>query len=491
MKKVYTYADRYGSKLFVREAFRDGDKIVRVANAFTDYRFEMFVPASRGIEPDSKTIHGSPLSRIEFENVRSLIDFTEAQGENWDLHGMEDPVIQWVAKEYPGVIEPDVSLFSVFNFDIEVAHDDGFPEPSKADEEVLSITFKRFGQAAITLGTKECSRERHLLCSDEKHLLQSFVELWEREYPDFVTGWNVQNFDVTYMVNRIRKVCGETWVRRLSPFHKKSKDVIFPREDYLGEPYYKILGITTVDYLELYKKFSPEKRESYRLDYIAQVELGEGKVDFSEYGGSLMKLYRMNYFKFVEYNERDVLLVERLDAKLSFIQNLVAVAFMVKGRFDDAQATVKPWDSLVYNKLLELGMQPPPHPKTKPSNLVGGYVKEPTPGLKKWVVTLDLASLYPNIVRTLNMSPETIVHRGEPIVEEILKGEDVRPEGNLAIAANGSAYSQDQEGIIPMLMGYLLDRRNVVKGEMKDAKRDIQRIKKEIEVLSAKEHDAT
>ena len=181
-----------------------------------------------------------------------------------------------------------------------------------------------------------------------------------------------------------------------------------------------------------------------------------------------------SYDKFVEYNERDVELVERLDDKLKFIQNLIAVAFMVKGRFEDAQATVKPWDSFVYNKLLELGKQPPPHPEPGASQIVGGYVKEPTPGLKKWVVTLDLASLYPNIVRTLNMSPETIVDRGDPIIEQILRGDDITPRNGLAIAANGSTYRQDFVGVIPMLMAYLLDRRNAVKNEMKDAKRHQQ-----------------
>ena len=292
MKKIYTYADKYGSRLYTRTAFRDTDgSIIRRAEAFSDYPFELFVPASSRAEPDSLSLYNQPLSRIEFNDVRSMSEFMDDK-EGWEIHGMEDPTIQWIAKEFKGDLEPDTSLFSIFNFDIEVAHDNGFPEPSLAEDEVLSITFKRFGQTAITLGVKESKRSGYLLCHDEKHLLQTFIELWEREYPCMVTGWNCDLYDLTYLVNRIRKLFDEKTVRRLSPFNKKAKEVIFLRENYQGEPYYKILGITTVDYLELYKKFSPNKQESYRLDYIAQVELGEGKVDYSEYGGSLMRLYR-------------------------------------------------------------------------------------------------------------------------------------------------------------------------------------------------------
>ena len=179
----------------------------------------------------------------------------------------------------------------------------------------------------------------------------------------------------------------------------------------------------------------------------------------------------LSYERFVQYNVRDVELVERLDDKLQFIQLLMTVTYMVKGRVEDSQATVKPWDTLLYNMLLAQGMQPPPHPEPDRRKLVGGFVKEPSPGLKKWVVTLDLASLYPNIARTLNMSPETIMVRGEPILHEILHGLPFDRVEGYAIAANGSQYRQDKIGIIPKAMAFLLDQRNVVKGEMKSVKK--------------------
>ena len=227
MKKIYTYADKYGSRLYTRTAFRDTDgSVVRRAEAFSDYPFELFVPASSRAEPDSLSLYNQPLSRIEFNDVKSMSEFSDDK-EGWEIHGMEDPTIQWIAKEFKGDLEPDTSLFSIFNVDIEVAHDDGFPEPSKAEDEVLSITFKRFGQTAITLGVKESKRSGYLLCADEKHLLLSFIELWEREYPDFVTGWNCIPVSQSIWLNdRIIKACD---IKDNSSLFGRELNLILPR----------------------------------------------------------------------------------------------------------------------------------------------------------------------------------------------------------------------------------------------------------------------
>lgn len=465
-------------RLYVREAYKDNGVVVNVKKVVDEYPFELFLPASRNAEPDSLSIFGAPLSRLEFPSVREFMDFKEAN-KGLGFHGMEDPLAQYLARSYPGELLADLSFLSILNIDIEVEHSQGFPDPYLAEQEVLSITMKWFGGTSFTLGTKNSKAKGYLLCADEKHLFESFFQLYERNYPDIITGWNVEMFDIVYMVNRAEKVLGYKSSHRFSPFAGKSRRPISESESYMGEKYYKILGVTTVDYLELYKKFSPDKQESYKLDYIAQTELGEGKIDFSEYGGSLMRLYHEAYEKFVEYNIRDVELVERLDVKLQFILNLMTITYMVKGRVEDSQATVKPWDTFLYNMLLASGRQPPPHPEPDRRKLVGGFVKEPVPGLQKWVVTLDLASLYPNIARTLNMSPETIAVRGSPIIHEILTGLPFDKEPGLAVAANGSQYRQDKIGIIPQAMSYLLERRNLVKAEMKVAAKAGEKAQKE------------
>lgn len=470
MTKIYTYAEKQGNRLFVREAWRDGDVVVNAPRVIDEYPFELFLPSSDGREPDSLSIYRQGLSRLQFEDVKSMVEFVDHH-DGLEIHGMEDPLAQWLAREYPVAPHVDMGLLSILNIDIEVEHSQGFPSALYAAQEILSITMKWFGKPSITLGLKPLDRPGYFHCPNEVAMLETFLDFYERNYPDVITGWNVELFDITYLVNRMRSILGPKAPARLSPFASKSRQPISDRTDYRGEPYYKILGVTVVDYLELYKKFSPDKQESYRLGHIGEVELGETKVDYSAYGNSLMRLYHENFPLFIEYNEVDAILVEKLDVKLQFLQLLFTITYLVRGRVEDSQATVKPWDTLLYNMLLPLGMQPPPHPRPSNQNIVGGFVKEPEPGLKRWVVTLDLASLYPNIARTLNMSPETIVFRGQPCIDEILAGNAPTPMEGCAMAANGSQYRQDIVGIIPMAMGFLLDQRNVEKGNMKDEKK--------------------
>ena len=287
-KKQYTYVDKRGNRLFIREAWKDGDVLVQNAYTLDEFDYELFLPASQGVEPDAKSIYGEPLSRLVFKDINSMMEFAD----NHRCHAMDDPVAQWVAKSYPNEIQGDMSLVTVLNVDIEVEHSQGFPNPDKAEQEVMSISLKYFGSDTVTLGLLPLERKGYINCFNEEQLLETFLQLYTRRYPDIITGWNVELFDVTYLVNRITNVLGKDKAKLLSPFHKKHRDAIQPNTDYRGEPYYKILGVTTVDYLELYKKFSPAKLESYKLDFVANAELGTGKVDYSAYGNSLMRLYR-------------------------------------------------------------------------------------------------------------------------------------------------------------------------------------------------------
>ncbi len=546
MKKSFTYAERRGARLFIKEAWKDDNGVVQKQQRVIDnFKFEMFLPATSGRAYDALSIFSTPLSRIEFDNVSEMVDFCK---ENENLHGMEDPVVQFLHKEYPGALELDMDLFTIMNCDIEVSHDNGFPYPDKAEDEVLSITFKNFNGPSFTLGTKFSKNKCHIICANEVHLLKTFLDRWEANNPDIFTGWNSTKFDMVYLVNRIRKVLGNDEVRRLSCFHKHCKHIFSEREDKSGDKFFEILGFTQIDYMELYKKFAPEKRESYKLDYIAMIEIDERKITYAEYGNSLMRLWRgqpvasrkegaietqkweacrvdlrifadernvnlepcegvdifdievfnnlvmerviedadipafyarakerveqLSYDLFIEYNERDVELVEKLDNKLSYISNLIGVAFMVKCKILDAMGTIAPWDAYMYQRLLAKNMQPPPFHKQKSIGLKGGFVKQPVPGLRHWVVTLDLASLYPNIVRTLNMSPETkVASAGEWVIERLLNEERGLAEPGQSIAANGSAYRLDTVGLIPEAMSDLLNSRNVVKGEMKETQK--------------------
>lgn len=285
---IYTYVEKQGARLFVRTVAKDGHRSNLVVS---DEKMQIFVPASNGAEPSALGLHGQPLSAISFDTISGFTDFVREHAD-WEMHGMTDPCYQYIQNNFSGDLIADLHDFNIANVDIEVEHSEGFPEPAQADQEILSITIKRFTKPPVSMGIKPLDKPGYMNCGNETYLLKSFVELWERDYPDILTGWNVEMFDLLYLVNRIKKVLGNDWAKRLSPFSGSCRTPIIGKTNFRKEDYYEILGITTIDYMELYKKFNPSNQESYRLDYIAKVELGEGKLDYSEYGNSLMRLYR-------------------------------------------------------------------------------------------------------------------------------------------------------------------------------------------------------
>jgi DNA polymerase elongation subunit (family B) len=290
---------------------------------------------------------------------------------------------------------------------------------------------------------------------------------------DVVTGWNIEFFDIPYLINRIKRVLGDNEYKKLSPWGiVNEKTVEFKGKENQS---YDLLGVSVLDYYQLYRKFTFGNQESYKLDYIGQVELGEKKVDYSEYG-SLLELYKNNYQKFIEYNIQDVLLVEKLDDKLKFIEQVMAFAYDAKVNYDDTMTTVRPWDVIIHNYLLEQGIVIPPF-KKQPDNdaLVGGFVKEPKIGLSKWVVSFDLNSLYPHLIMQYNISPETFARKiGSqiwPSIDEILEGNIELPLPDLSYAANGCAYTKDKQGFLPALMEKMYNDRVVYKRKMIEAKK--------------------
>lgn len=298
----------------------------------------------------------------------------------------------------------------------------GFPDPNLALYEVMTISvISSLEDKIYVFGTKQFSGERtipdskysivHVECGSEKELLIRFIQKWREINPDIVTGYNVLGFDIPYLVNRIVRVLGKKITNKLSPFSTSVQNCIKERQTDNGVVY-QILGITIFDYLDLYKKFSRTKQESYKLDYIGEVEVGHNKVSFDEYDNSLMKLWEYDYNKFILYNAIDTLIVNKLDDKLKFINLAITIAHLTKSDLNDATGTVKIWDNLIYNLLLQKNIQIPPNIKHDGEvDIIGAYVKEPLYGRHGWVLTSDATSLYPMIIRMFNMSPETLVHR--------------------------------------------------------------------------------
>lgn len=477
--KFYTSVNMVRNNILLR-GYENGERI----QERIPYKPYLFI-TSRKPGSRYRTIHGDVVDRIDFDSISDARDFIRT---NEDVHGMkiygfDRFPYMFIYDNYPGEINYDPSLINVINIDIEVKSNNGFPEPGRAEHEITAITMKRRDEYIVLgMGDFVTNNEKikYVKCKDEATLLELFIKIWTMKSwsPDIVTGWNVEFFDIPYLVNRITKLLGEDRAKKLSPWGilEEHKIEFNGKEQQSFRP----MGVTVLDYLQLYTKFTYVKQENNKLDTIANVELGERKLDYSEYD-SLFDLYEKDYQKFIEYNIRDVDLVSRLDDKLKLIELVYAVAYDAKVNFEDTFASVKPWDVIIHNYLLDKKIVIPQfvHRPTE-EEIPGGYVKEPIPGMYKWVVSFDLNSLYPHLIMQYNISPDTFVKRlmYDYTVDDLLKGKlnDIRDEfDGCSITANLCLYDKSKYGFLPELMQKMYDDRVVFKNKMIEAKKEYEK----------------
>jgi len=488
----YTNIYTRGSKIYRRGYYR-GKKIKDIV----EYKPYLFVLSKNG---EYKTLDGRSAEKIEFPSIPEARDFVKKYQEvdNFEFFGLTNYQYAFINDEYPDEIDYDPSLVSVVSIDIETPTDQGFPDPQTAAVPISNISISKNGRIVV-FGTKFYkSKQPHVnyvMCKDEKDLLSKFLILWNHDdwAPDIITGWNIEHFDIPYIVNRISRVLGEADVKRLSPWGMvNERDIIRGKSMARGgkeiaqrvDKVYELVGISSLDYIELYKKFSFKNQESYKLDHIASVELGENKLDYSDYG-SLYDLYEKNYELFVDYNIHDVVLVDKLDDKLKLIEQVMAFAYDAKVNYGDTMTTVRPWDVIIHNYLLKQKIVIPQNKKHfMPGDLVGGYVKDPKLGLSNWVVSFDLNSLYPHLIMQYNISPETFVARTSefPSIDELLTGNHVfsprdADDNDFSWTANGCAYRRGKQGFLPALMEKMYNDRVVYKEKMLQAKKDYEATK--------------
>jgi DNA polymerase elongation subunit (family B) len=444
---------------------------------------------------------GEHLSEIKPGNIRECRDFVKKYDdvEGFKIHGNQKYEYAFIAETYPKTIDWDLEHINICNIDIEVASENGFPEPDDAKEAITAITMKRMGRNKdrqfIVFGCgdfvldKNRSDVRYIKCRDEIDLISRFIVEWESDHPDIVTGWNVRLFDIPYIVNRITKLLGESMAQRLSPWN-----VINERQVNIGGRTFKsynLLGISVLDYIELYQKYAPEgkSQESYKLDNIANVELGERKLSYEEYG-NLHTLYRDNYQKFIEYNIVDVELIEKLEDKLKLIELALTLAYDSKTNYDDIFAQVRMWDALIYNFLRERNIViPPMKGSTNKEEYDGGYVKDPIIGRHKWVASFDLNSLYPSLIQQYNISPEMFINPVDWTDEMRLlgtSGVDVDSMLNEEIditqlkslhaimTPNGHFFRTDRQGFLSEMMEEMYVVRNEYKKKAIEAKKELE-----------------
>ncbi len=486
MMKFYTNVSRYGNMLLYR-GYENGKRVTQKIK----YGPKLYVSTNR---PTSwKALDGTPVGEVRFESMREAKDWIGVNKDvaGRDIFGNTRYISTFINDEFPGQIEFNRNLINVTTIDIEVASDDGFPEPDRADNVITAITIKNnidntyyvwgLGDYNVENTIMKTHRVVYKRFEQESSLLIDFIGHWDSttHSPDVITGWNTRFFDIPYLHNRILKLLGEQFSKRLSPWGMIERREITKQGR--TQVAYELKGISNMDYLELFIKFgySYGAQESYKLDHIANVVLGEKKLSYEEYG-SIYSLYKNDFQKFIDYNIKDVELVDRLEDKMGLITLAMTIAYKAGVNYSDTFGTTAIWDTIIYRKLTDNKMVVPfSEDKTK-TNYPGGFVKDPLVGIHDNVVSFDLNSLYPSIIMQYNMSPETIAD-GEVTkvdIEAVLtKSQNIDNKGK-ALAANGQYFRTEKQGILPAIIDDMYNERVGIKREMINAQKKLQKVDK-------------
>jgi DNA polymerase elongation subunit (family B) len=467
----YTNIHLIGDNVLVR-GYKDGERFAHRV----PYKPKLFVPSHEG---DWKSIEGRSLAPVEQGSIREARNFISQYKDvgGFEIYGLEKFEYAYVNEQWIDGVDYDTNLINTVFLDIEVAVDKGFPKPEDAAQPVTAITLWAKGTFYVLhYGDYDIHRDdvKALRCKDEVDLLLKFIDLWRRVDPDILTGWNTTFFDIPYLVNRITQMLGEKMMKELSPWKLVFKD----EREIQGRTQVsaQIVGVASLDYLDLYKKFTYSQQESYRLDHIGYVELGEKKIDYSEYG-TLQTLYVENHQKFIEYNVKDVELVVNIDAKMKLIDMALALAYDAKVNYEDVYTQVRMWDVLIHNYLWKEGIAVSPKRFTgKDSQYVGAYVKEPQVGKHDWVMSFDLNSLYPHLIMQYNISPETLID-GSPYslsIDDLINAKPVEIPKDKVLTANGQCFRRDIHGFLPQMMQRMYDDRVIAKKAMLEAESALQ-----------------
>ena len=461
----YTNVTRYGNSLLYM-GYKGGQRVKQRI----PFKPKLYISTSKP-KTGYQTLDNILVEPIEFDSMKDATDFVKRYEhvDDFTVYGMNNYVSQFIAQKYPEEIKFNRDDISVTTIDIECQSDQGFPEPHLAEWPITAITIKNSKENVYrTWGFNEFNPADNVVyiqCKNEAALLHKFLEYWKDNYPDIVTGWNSIGFDMVYIVNRIRKVYGEEEIKKLSPWGNVKEDN--RKDKFTGNTNYAydIMGITQLDYLELYKKFTYVQQEMYSLNHIAHVELGEGKLSYEDQG-SLFSLYKNDYQKFIEYNIKDVELVDRFEEKLGLITLALTMAYRGGVNYRDVLGTTMIWDTIIYRILEQNKVVCPPKIEKSKSDFVGAYVKEPQIGAHDWVVSFDLNSLYPNIIVQNNMSPETVVDGlVDTSIEHMLRKQtDI--DTTYATTPNGARFKKRRQGVIPFVIQKYYEERVEIKKEM-------------------------
>ena len=471
MSKFYTNIQLAGDTILYR-GYEDGEPV----QFRTHFSPTLYVTSNR--KEKMKTLTGKYVRPIDFQTAREAREFIKTYNgvEKFEVHGYERFVYQYIRKEFSDEVDYHIDQMKIYALDIEVQCENGFPDVEAAAEEMLSITIKDMVTKKFYIwAVREFETEHeHYIYDSERDMLKGFLEWWVHNTPDILTGWNVNLYDVPYIARRLNRILGEKWMRSLSPWNRANEREIYVqgRKNYA----YDVSGINILDYLDLYRKFTYSNQESYRLDHIAFVELGQRKLDHSEYE-NFRDFYTRDWQKFIEYNIQDVELIDRLEDKMKLLELAITMSYDAKVNFEDVYSQVRMWDTMIFNYLADKNIVPPPRKGSKKDEkYAGAYVKEPVPGKYDWVVSFDLNSLYPHLIMQYNISPETLWETRHPSANvEKLLNQEIDLSGDFAVCANGAQYRKDIKGFLPEMMEKIYTERVIYKKRMIQAKKDYEK----------------
>ena len=480
--KFYTNISRYGNSLLYR-GYENGKKISKRVK----YKPTLFVSSNKG---QWKSIDGVPCAPVQFESMREAKTWIEENKytAGRQIFGNDRYIPAFINEEFPGEIKYNRNQINVTTIDIEVQSDEGFPHPDTASYPVTAICLKNkidntyyvwgCGDYNVSESVMKTNRVVYRKCESELELFQLFLAHWSTPSycPDVITGWNVRFFDIPYIINRSIKILGEDLTKKFSPWNMIEPGTV--RRINRTEAVYDLKGINTADYLELFQKYTYTAQESYRLDHIANVILGDKKLSYEEHG-SLFDLYKNDYQKFIDYNIKDVELVDRLEDKMGLITLMMTMAYKGGVNYSDTFGVTAIWETIIYRHLYQQQIIIPFYEEKIKSSYPGGYVKDPMVGMHDNVVSFDLNSLYPSLIMQYNMSTETIAEGmvANIDIDKILEGQQINNKG-YSVGGNGQCFHTNTKGVMPKLVDTMYSDRVQIKKDMIQAQKDLQTIDK-------------
>ncbi len=483
MSRFYTNVTIRGDRVLYR-GYEDGERV----EGGIDYRPTLFVSTNKSSK--YHTIHGHSVESFQPGSMSDCRDFIERHESvtGFEIYGNTDYTYQFIGDKFPDEVDYSMKTLKVGYIDIETTSEKGFPQVTNPQEKVNVITLAVedrtyvFGLGDFQIDDPDIIARRY---DDEVDLLLEFLEVWKKEDVDIITGWNVKFFDIPYLYARMDHLI-EKKANGLSPWNwVRKRDIQTQAGDRIA---YEVVGRTILDYFDLYQKFTYVNQESYKLDHIAFVELGEKKLEY-EYD-HFKDFYTNDFQKFVEYNIQDVRLIQKLEKKLGLMELAMALAYNAKVNLGDVFSQVRMWDQIIYHYLRGQDIVIPRKKAggKKENQIIGAYVKEPITGRHDWIVSFDLNSLYPHLIMQYNISPDTKMRpdgfpRNPCIDVDGVLGETDLCEKNLkqlkrqnfSIAANGVCFRKDRLGFMPKLMEKFYAERKHFKKLMIEAQKKKQK----------------